>query len=83
MSLPWRAFRDPLLVHQLNMLMTFGPGMVNIGAVRRALVKVRLCPAHAAALAEARAAAVGREADAARRAGGEGEEGRRRGKRKR
>ncbi len=26
------AFRDPLLVHQLTMLMTFGPGMVDIGA---------------------------------------------------
>ena len=36
------AFRDPLLVHQLNMLMTFGPGMVNIGAVRRAMVSDRL-----------------------------------------
>ncbi|MEI6517025.1 MAG: hypothetical protein WCO77_13725, partial [bacterium] len=36
------AFRYPLLVHQLNMLMTLGPGMVNIGAVRRAMVSDRL-----------------------------------------
>ena len=36
------AFRDPLLVHQLTMLMTFGPGMVNIGAVRRAMVSDRV-----------------------------------------
>lgn len=32
------AFRDPLLVHQLNMLMTFGPGVVPITTVRRAMV---------------------------------------------
>ena len=36
------AFRDPQLVHQLTRLMTFGPGMVDIGAVRRAMVSDRL-----------------------------------------
>ena len=36
------AFRDPLLVHQLTMLMTFGPGVVDIGAVRRAMVSERM-----------------------------------------
>jgi pimeloyl-ACP methyl ester carboxylesterase len=36
------AFRDPLLVHQLGMLMTFGPGVVNIGAIRRAMVSDRV-----------------------------------------
>ena len=36
------AFRDPLLVHQLAMLLTFGPGVVNISAVRRAMVSDRL-----------------------------------------
>jgi len=42
------------------------------GEVRRALVKVRLCPAHGAALGEARRAAVGRAAEAERRAAGGG-----------
>ncbi|MEI6559237.1 MAG: alpha/beta hydrolase [Rhodospirillaceae bacterium] len=36
------AFRDPLLVHQLAMLMTFGPGTVNIATVRRAMVSDRV-----------------------------------------
>ncbi len=36
------AFRDPLLIHQLTMLMTFGPGVVDIGAVRRAMVSDRM-----------------------------------------
>jgi pimeloyl-ACP methyl ester carboxylesterase len=36
------AFRDPLLVHQLSMLMTFGPGVVNIGAIRRAMISDRV-----------------------------------------
>lgn len=31
------AFREPLLVHQLGMLMTFGPGVVDTRVVRRAL----------------------------------------------
>jgi pimeloyl-ACP methyl ester carboxylesterase len=35
-------FRDPLLVHQLGMLMTFGPGIVNIAAIRRALLSDRV-----------------------------------------
>jgi len=36
------AFRDPMLVHQLGMLMTFGPGVVSIGAIRRAMVSDRV-----------------------------------------
>ena len=34
--------RDPLLVHQLGMLATFGPGMINITDVRRALFSDRV-----------------------------------------
>jgi pimeloyl-ACP methyl ester carboxylesterase len=34
--------RDPLLVHQLGMLMTFGPGIINIADVRRALFSDRV-----------------------------------------
>ena len=35
-------FRDPLLVHQLGLLLTFGPGIVNIGAIRRAMLSDRV-----------------------------------------
>ncbi len=35
-------FRDPLLVHQLGMLLTFGPGIVNIATIRRALLSDRV-----------------------------------------
>lgn len=31
------AFRDPMLVHQLGLLMTFGPGLVDTNAMRRAM----------------------------------------------
>jgi non-heme chloroperoxidase len=34
--------RDPLLVHQLGLLMAFGPGIVNIADVRRALFSDRV-----------------------------------------
>jgi pimeloyl-ACP methyl ester carboxylesterase len=34
--------RDPLLVHQLGMLMTFGPGIIDITDVRRALFSDRV-----------------------------------------
>ncbi len=34
--------RDPLLVHQLGMLMAFGPGLINIADVRRALFSDRV-----------------------------------------
>ncbi|MEI6984683.1 MAG: alpha/beta fold hydrolase [Rhodospirillaceae bacterium] len=36
------AFRDPMLVHQLGLLMTFGPGVVSIGAIRRAMLSDRV-----------------------------------------
>ena len=36
------AFRDPMLVHQLGLLMTFGPGLVNIAAIRRAMLSDRV-----------------------------------------
>ncbi len=35
-------FRDPLLVHQLGLLMTFGPGIVNIATIRRAMFSDRV-----------------------------------------
>ena len=35
-------FRDPLLMHQLGLLMTFGPGLVNIATVRRAMISDRV-----------------------------------------
>jgi pimeloyl-ACP methyl ester carboxylesterase len=35
-------FRDPLLVHQLGLLMTFGPGIVNIATIRRAMLSDRV-----------------------------------------
>ncbi len=36
------VFRDPMLAHQLSMLMTFGPGLINIKSVRRALLSDRV-----------------------------------------
>ena len=36
------AFRDPMLMHQLGMLMTFGPGVISSASIRRAMVSSRV-----------------------------------------
>ncbi|CAK0745369.1 Alpha-beta hydrolase superfamily lysophospholipase [Azospirillaceae bacterium] len=42
------AFRDPMLVHQLGLLMTFGPGLVNTSAIHRAMFSERVSAEDAA-----------------------------------
>jgi len=36
------AFRDPMLAHQLGLLMAFGPAVINIGSIRRAMLSDRV-----------------------------------------